>query len=126
MTVEMTTTTKLFGGTMMSPVLDPYSVYRRLRDEQPVIPVDTMMGVNHLVTRFRDVQTILRDSALFSSRANARGIGIVMGRTILEMEGKEHVRHRNIISSFFSPRAMRGETRDLISNVLDGLIDKCL
>lgn len=123
MTVEMTTTTKLFGGTMMSPVLDPYSVYRRLRDEQPVIPVDTMMGVNHLVTRFQDVQTILRDSALFSSRANARGIGIVMGRTILEMEGKEHVRHRNIISSFFSPRAMKGETRDLISNVVNGLID---
>jgi cytochrome P450 len=124
MTTNMTTTMKLFGGNMMSPVVDPYGVYRRLRDEQPVIAVDTIMGVNHLITRYDDVQTILRDGALFSSRANARGIGIVMGRTILEMEGKEHVRHRNVIAPFFSPRAMKGETRDMVSEIVHGLIDE--
>jgi len=34
----MATDLELFGGTIMSPVVDPYSVYRRLRREQPVMP----------------------------------------------------------------------------------------
>ena len=89
----MATTNKLFGGTMMSPIVDPYPVYKRLRDDHPALPVNTMMGVNHMITRYDDVQTVLKDGKTFSSKANARGIGIVMGRTILEMEGKEHVRH---------------------------------
>lgn len=124
MTETLTTTNKLFGGTMMSPIVDPYSVYRRLRDDHPAIPVNTMMGVNYMITRYADVLAILKDGKLYSSRANARGIGIVMGRTILEMEGKEHVRHRNIISPFFSPRAMKNETRDVVSRIVNGLIDE--
>jgi cytochrome P450 len=124
MTTNMATTNNLFGGSMMSPVVDPYSVYRRLRDEQPVIAVNTIMGVSYMVTRYDDIVTILKDGALYSSRGNARGIGIVMGKTILEMEGKEHVRQRNIISPFFSPRAMKGETGEMVSRVIDGLIDE--
>jgi cytochrome P450 len=124
MTTNMATTSKLFGGSMMSPIVDPYPVYRRLRDEQPVIEVNTIMGVNHMVTRYDDVVTILKDGALYSSRGNARGIGIVMGKTILEMEGKEHVRHRNVISPFFSPRAMKGETAEMVSGVIHALIDE--
>jgi cytochrome P450 len=124
MTENMATTNKLFGGTMMSPIVDPYPVYRRLRDEQPVIEVNTMMGVNHLVTRYDDVVTILKESALYSSRGNARGIGIVMGKTILEMEGKEHVHHRNVISPFFSPRAMKGATGEMVDRTITSLIDE--
>jgi cytochrome P450 len=123
MTQAVETSNRLFGGTMMSPIVDPYTVYRRLRDEKPVLPLNTMMGVNYLVTRFDDVVAILKDQSLYSSRANQRGIGIVMGRTILEMEGKEHVRQRNIISPFFSPRAMKGETRGMVQTVVNDLID---
>jgi cytochrome P450 len=124
MTTGMTTTNKLFGGSMMSPIVDPYPVYKRLRDEQPAIPVNTMMGVNYMITRFDDVLTILKDGRAFSSRANARGIGIVMGRTILEMEGKEHVRHRNIIAPFFGPRAMKAEMPEVVGRIVHGLIDE--
>lgn len=125
MTPKMSTTEALFGGTMMSPVPDPYSMYKKLRDEQPVIPLNTIMGVTHLVTRYDDIAAILKDGKLFSSRGNARGIGLVMGRTILEMEGKEHVRHRNIVTPFFSPRAMKDEKmRAMISSVVNDLIDQ--
>ena len=124
MTTGMTTTNKLFGGTMMSPIVDPYPVYRRLRDEQPAVPVNTMMGVNYMITRYDDVLMILKDGKTFSSRANARGIGIVMGRTILEMEGKEHVRHRNIIAPFFGPRAMKAEMPEVVGRIVHGLIDE--
>lgn len=119
----MATTNRLFGGTMMSPIVDPYSVYKRLRDEQPALPVNTLMGVVYMITRYDDVLAVLKDGKRFSSRANARGIGIVMGRTILEMEGKEHVRFRNIISPFFGPRAMKAETGELVTGVVNRLID---
>lgn len=120
----MTTMEKLFGGTMMSPVEDPYPVYARLRNESPVLPVNTMMGVNYLVTRYDDVAMVLRDSATFSSRANARGIGMVMGRTILEMDGREHVRHRNLIAPFLSPLAMRSTMPPVVAGVVAQLIDE--
>jgi len=119
----MATTNRLFGGTMMSPIVDPYSVYKRLRDEQPALPINTLMGIVYMITRYDDVEAVLKDGKRFSSRANARGIGIVMGRTILEMEGKEHVRFRNIISPFFGPRAMKAETGELVSSVVHRLID---
>src|SRR3990172_11756980 len=86
----------LFGGTMMSPVPDPYPVYRRLRTEQPAICLRGLLGPTHLVTRYADVVAGLKDGKTFSPRGNARGIGLVMGRTILEMEGAEHLRQRKI------------------------------
>jgi cytochrome P450 len=119
----MQTTIELFGGTMMSPVVDPYSVYRRLRDEQPVVPVQSVMGLSYLVTRYDDVLAILKNAVLYSSRANARGIGIVMGRTILEMEGTEHVRQRNIVAPFFMGKALRGELPGTIAAAAQHLID---
>jgi cytochrome P450 len=124
MTSGIATTNKLFGGTMMSPIVDPYSVYRRLRAEQPAIPVNTMMGLNYMITRYDDVLAILKDGRTYSSKANGRGIGIVMGRTILEMEGKEHVRHRNVIAPFFGPRAMKTDMPDVVGGIVNGLIDE--
>ena len=67
---------------------------------------------------------MLKDGKTYSSRANARGIGIVMGRTILEMEGKEHVRFRNIIAPFFGPRAMKAEMPEVVGGIVHGLIDE--
>ena len=50
--------------------------------------LDLWMGPGYLVTRYDDVRTVLTDPATFSSRSNANGIGLVMGRTILEMDGQ--------------------------------------
>lgn len=122
-TSEPTDSIQLFGGTIMSPIRDPWPMYRRLRRERPVIPLRGFFGVEHLVTRYEDVQTILRDPVRFSSKANARGISMVMGRTIIEMEGKEHVRHRNLIAPFFSPRALREELGDVLRRLANELID---
>jgi cytochrome P450 len=119
----MPTTEELFGGTMLSPVRDPYSVYRRLRREQPVILIQGLLGEDHLVTRYDDVLAILKDSEHFSSRGNARGIGLVMGRTILEMEGLEHVRHRKLVTPFFAPSALRGGLEERIAAIAHDLID---
>lgn len=119
----MQTIPGLFGGGMMSPIRDPYPVYHRLRHEQPVVHVESPMGTAYLVTRYDDVVGILKNTALYSSRANQRGIGLVMGRTILEMDGQEHLRHRKIISPALLPSALKGATSGLIVEIAHMLID---
>lgn len=114
---------RLFGGSIMSPVPDPYSVYARLRNEQPVIAMKGWMDPSHMITRYDDVVTGLKDSETFSARGNARGIGIVIGRTIIEMEGTEHVRHRRIVTPAFSPRALRDGVEQQIHDITNELID---
>jgi cytochrome P450 len=113
-----------FGGHFMSPVADPYSVYARLRDEEPVKLLDLWMGPGYIVTRYGDVRTVCTDPVLFSSRSNANGIGLVMGRTILEMDGKEHTRHRAIIAPAFVPKALRSDLPELVAALVHELIDQ--
>jgi cytochrome P450 len=108
---------------MLSPVRDPYPVYRRLRDESPVLLVQGILGDDYLVTRHDDVRAVLTDPERFSSRGNARGIGLVMGRTILEMEGKEHLRQRSLVTPFFGPSAIRGGLDATIERIAHELID---
>lgn len=120
----MPTTIELFGGTMMSPIRDPYPVYARLRREQPVLLVQGIFGEAPLVTRYEDVMTILKDHHRFSSRANARAIGLVMGRTIIEMDGVEHLRHRHLITPALTPRALRQGLPEAIGAIAHALIDQ--
>jgi cytochrome P450 len=113
-----------FGGHFMSDVPDPYPVYARLRREAPVKCLDLPMAPAYIVTRYDDVVTILKDAAVFSSQANAKGIGLVMGKTILEMDGKEHTRHRNIVSMAFVPKALKGELPGKITSLAHEMIDQ--
>ncbi len=113
----------MFGGHFMSPVRDPYPVYARLRRDDPVKAIDLPLGPGYIVSRYDGVMAVLKQAALFSGRANAKGIGLVMGRTILEMDGAEHARHRNIISPAFLPKALAGELPGVIRKIADQLID---
>ncbi len=124
MTTQLESSTRLFGGTMMSPVPDPYPVYRRLRHERPVVVLDSQLGRSALVSRYDDIAAALKDSATFSSIGNARGIGLVMGRTILEMEGKEHLRQRRLVTPAFSPRALREGLDAVVEGIVDQLVDQ--
>lgn len=108
---------------MLSPVPDPYPVYRRLRQEQPVILVHGLLGEDYLVTRYDDVLRMLKDPERFSSRGNARGIGLVMGRTILEMEGAEHLRQRKLVTPFLSQNALRTGLQESIEQIAHSMID---
>ena len=112
-----------FGGHFMSEVPNPYPVYARLRREAPVKCLDLPMAPAYIVTRYDDVITVLKDAALFSSKANAKGIGLVMGKTILEMDGKEHTHHRNIVSMAFVPKALKGALPATIASIADDMID---
>jgi cytochrome P450 len=119
----MRTLSEVFGGHFMSEVRDPYRAYARLRREEPVKLFDLPLAPGYMVTRYEDVLTVFKDATLFSSRANAKGIGLVMGRTILEMDGKEHTQHRNIVSMAFVPKALQGELPKVIDRLAHDMID---
>lgn len=122
METQFESATRLFGGSMMSPVPDPYPVYRQLRRERPVVMLEGQIGRVALISRYDDVDAALKDAAAFSARGNARGIGMVMGRTILEMEGEEHLRQRRLVTPAFSPRALREGLDVVVENIIDGLV----
>jgi cytochrome P450 len=114
----------LFGGHMMSPVPDPYPVYARLRQTEPVKQMQFPLGPTFMVSRYDDAVRILKDDRLFSSHANARGIGMVMGRTIIEMDGPEHRLHRSLVSMRFVRRALEGDLPATIESIAHAMIDR--
>lgn len=114
-------------GTAFSPDAmfdfpDPYPLFAELRRTQPVLRAETINRPSYVVTRYDDVLAVLRNSDTFSSRANAE-VGRYMGRTIIEMDGKEHNRMRALISSVFTPRSidrMNGLVESLTHELIDG------
>ena len=120
-----TTMVELFGGSEVSAIADPYPVFERLRRDRPVIPIQTLAGhITHMVTRHDDVFRLLNDDSTFSNKSNARGISLVMGRTIVEMDGDEHLRHRKLIRPNFAPRVVRAEDfKRVVRSVADELVD---
>lgn len=84
----------------------PYEQWGRAREVCPVIKSDgSMMGTperaSYQITRWDDVEGVLRDGATFSSTINAEHIGQFMGELILAMDGKEHRSYRNLVSHAF-------------------------
>ena len=110
----------------MGAVADPYPGLAAMRAVAPVhrIPLAGLMGDAKLpmgmlaapeifvALGFDVVSEVLRDNARFNSSGYAQSMGPVMGHTILEMDGEEHLRYRALISKAFTRRALeRWETQ---------------
>jgi cytochrome P450 len=104
---------------------DPYTGYEWSRREQPI---DRGMGYvgQELFTLYRhaDIERVLRDPVTFSSKAYAKQIGIVLGPSILSMDGSEHVRHRAIIGGAFRRTVLADWETTLMAPTVHGLIDR--
>jgi cytochrome P450 len=74
--------------------------------------------------RYDDVVTILRDADTYSSSAIRDVMAVVMGPYVLVgMDEPEHKRHRHLVSHAFRSKALAHWEDDLITDVVDGLID---
>ncbi len=107
----------------IDPVENPYDIYKTLRDTCPV----GKFGRNYYISSFELAQQALLDDVSFSSKSNSPdypGIGMVFGQTIVGMNGKEHLKHRNLITPALRPKAMGAEFRQMARNTADRLIDK--
>jgi cytochrome P450 len=109
---------------------DPYPTYARLREEAPVY---RHPGGFVAVSRYADVQTVLRTPDVFSSRAMGGGPvrvrdpeALPLGSaSLISLDPPEHARVRGIVSRGFTPRRIADlEPRAL--GVLDELFAKFL
>jgi cytochrome P450 len=99
---------------------DPYPMFAMLRQSNPVFATTFINRPGWVVTKYDDCLAILKDADTYSSRSNAE-VGKVMGRTIIEMDGKEHTRTRALVQSMFVPKNM-----DAMPSLMQPLIDELL
>jgi len=107
---------------ILSPAFaaDPYSAYAVLRQDYPVL---FHQGTNSwLVSRLDDVERIFRDPAITSDNYSWQ-LEPVHGRTILQMEGREHSTTRNLITPAFRGSQLRDKFQPVIDKNAAQLID---
>jgi cytochrome P450 len=72
---------------------------------------------------FDEVVQVLRDHETFSSTVYEGIMGLVMGRTILQMDEPDHRVARAMVSSSFRSKVLERWEGDLVSVIVNGLID---
>ncbi|WP_020499203.1 cytochrome P450 [Sciscionella marina] len=103
----MTTTSIPPRPTVTSPefVEDPHKYYRVMRDHYPLLHDET--SGYYFVSRFEDVARVYKDSEAFSNENYAFQMEPVVGRTVIQMSGREHTVNRKLITP-----ALRGNYLD--------------
>jgi cytochrome P450 len=117
----------------MPAVKNPYPIYKKLRDEMPVLDnskanVEASISGNPysvFITRYDDIKNVLKDDVTFSSAITNRTMGLVMGPTIVGMDGKEHMKHRALITPSMTARTLKGGSfPDEVRKIAHSHIDK--
>jgi cytochrome P450 len=109
---------------------DPYPLYRRLRDEAPVLwdpylhawVVTRYADVSHVLHRFRAARTPDPDRLEALGMGKLTPIAAVMVRQMLFLDPPEHGRVRRLASAAFTPRRV-AHLREHIRQITDGLVD---
>jgi pulcherriminic acid synthase len=101
-------------------VEDPYPSHRVLRDHYPVL--HHAATDSYLISRYADVAAAFRTPA-FSSRNYDWQLEPMHGRTILQMEGKEHATHRALLNPFFRGKGLEAFLPVITRNAAE-LVDR--
>jgi len=117
-------------------VRDPYPMFAGIRADTPVLQVHIGSGGRagldqkaprmpsiFTVTSYELAQQVLTDNERFSSAGYANTIGQVMGRSILQMDPPEHLRHRALVARAFRARALDQWSDAIIGATISELID---
>ena len=104
---------------------DPYPIYARLRAEQPVAWVP---AVNcWLVTRLPDVEFVTKRSELFTAEAPDAPVDRSFGgRTLMTMDGPEHLELRRTLDEKFRPKKVAEYIDDLVTPIAQEYVDRLL
>ena len=105
---------------------DPYPIYARLRDDEPVSWVPAVQL--WLVTRADDVRTVDLSPDRFTGATSPSTLNRTMGVNMLGSEGPDQQRIRRITEAPFRPRdveeRMRGMIPTLANELIDGFADR--
>ena len=100
---------------------DPYPIYARLRDEEPVSWVPAV-GL-WLVTRYEDVRAVDLAPESFTGATDPSTLNRTMGVNMLGMEGPEQRWIRAITETPFRPRDVEDRTAGMIPRLAHELVD---
>jgi len=100
---------------------DPYPIYARLRDEEPVSWVPAVQL--WLVTRYEDVRTVDLSPDVFTAATEPSTLNRTMGVNMLGSEGPDQERIRLVVEPPFRPRDVEERTRGMIPALVNELID---
>ncbi len=98
---------------------DPYPIYRRMREEYPLYfhgPTQAW-----ILSRYDDVRLALNHPA-FTTRSYAAQTEPLLGKTLVQLEGREHSQQRGLLTPSFSERSLRERFSVLIRESVDELL----
>ncbi len=123
--MTLTTTELYFDPYDRDIYANPYSVYRRLRDEAPLYYNDRYDF--YALSRFADVERVLIDRDTFISAKGGligmMNVPIPPGLFIYE-DPPQHTAHRGLVSRVFTPKRVAGiepQIRDFCARSVDAL-----
>jgi cytochrome P450 len=122
------------GGSLSVDLRDPYPFFADRRRECGAFkgtvmdysktPEDFRPKSEYSAVSFNAVNTVFRNSRVFTSRLYDKTIGLFMGPTILAMDGKEHRDHRNLVSAAFKSKALALWEPTIVRPTCNALIDE--
>ena len=112
----------------------PYPFFEYMRRTDPVfhgtfmdiemLPPELKPDDEYVLFGYDGVFQAFRDEKAFTSAAYDKTIGLVMGHTILAMEGKEHHDHRSLVAKAFRATALERWEPSVIGPVCNQLVDE--
>ena len=114
---------RLESGVAYNPVSDevardPYAVYRRLREKDPVHRMRLIDA--WVLTRYEDADAMLRDHQRFA--AEGRRFHDTGLTTMLDIDPPDHTRLRSLVSRAFTPRSV-SRWHERVQEITDRLLD---
>jgi hypothetical protein len=109
------------GITLEALERDPYPIYARLRDEEPVSWVPAVQL--WLVTRYDDVRHVDLNPDVFMAATDPSTLNRTMGVNMLGSEGSDQQRIRRVVEPPFRPRDVEERTQGMIPALAHELID---
>ncbi|MCA1834533.1 MAG: cytochrome P450 [Actinomycetota bacterium] len=102
---------------------NPYAAYAEARARAPVA-LTTHFGAPVIAAyAFDEAEHILRDGKTFSAKINGKLNRPLLGKTILEMDGRNHFVHRKLIGHAFRPTVAATWEDKLIRPLAHALVD---
>ncbi|KMK68021.1 cytochrome P450 [Puniceibacterium sp. IMCC21224] len=104
-------------------VTDPYTIYRRLRAQSPVLRVQSVGRT--LLTKAEDTKMVKDNPVLFSSDdPNTPMKRAFNAHTLMRKDGAEHLRERNAMAPAFSARTIKNEWIPRYHEVASAYLDR--
>ena len=109
--------------TQLASADDPRALSKSLREE----PVHRIGDMFNLVTRRKDVEEALRQSARFSWSAVGMDLGNIRPLIPLQIDPPQHVKYRRILDPLFAPKKMvllEAQIVALVKELVDAFVDR--